>query len=382
MSWNQTDPMHERHKFIADYSSGLYSVMELAERYGISRKTAYKWIERYEASGSDGLQERSRAPKHCPHRTDPELAERFVQLRQEHPHWGARKLRAVLERREPSLLLPSASTIAAILSQRGLVAPRKRRRASPAAVRAPLAAAEQANALWCIDFKGEFRLGNRQYCYPLTLTDAYSRYILACQGLRSTAHAPTQQCMQRVFQEYGLPQEIRSDNGVPFVSRALAGLSRLNVWWIKLGIAHQRITPGCPYQNGQHERMHRTLKAETTRPAAATLAGQQQRFVQWREQFNQQRPHEAIGYAVPAQLYHSSVREYPSRLQSPEYAGHCTVRLVSSIGTIRLKNIQIFISGVLAGERVALEEVDDGIWNLLFFDRLIGKFDERSGRIL
>jgi putative transposase len=382
MSWNQTDPMHERHKLIADYSSGLYSVSQLAERYGISRKTAYKWIDRYEASGSQGLQEKSRAPLHSPQQTDPQLAERFVQLRLEHPSWGARKLRALLERREPTLLLPSASTIAAILAQRGLVAPRKRQPQSPGAIRAPLAEATQANGLWCIDFKGEFRLGNRQYCYPLTLTDAYSRYILACQGLPSTAHAPTQRCLQRVFQEYGLPQAIRSDNGTPFVSRALAGLSRLNVWWIKLGITHQRITPGCPYQNGRHERMHRTLKAETTRPAAATFAGQQERFVQWREQFNQQRPHEAIGYAVPAQLYQCSLREYPARLPVPAYAGHCTVRLVSSIGTIRINNIQIFVSGVLAGEHVALEEVADGIWNVLFFDRLLGKFDERSGHIL
>jgi putative transposase len=386
MSWNQTDPMHERHKLIAEYQSGLYSIAELADRYAVARKTVYKWIDRYRREGSAGLQEHSRAPKTCPHRTDPALAERIVQLRREHPSWGARKLRVVLERSveqgDPLLKLPSASTIATILAHRQLVVRRPQRRRPQPVTRAGRLVAEAANAVWCIDFKGEFRLGNGQYCYPLTLTDAYSRYVLACDGLPNTGYDGTQRSMQRLFQEYGLPDAIRSDNGVPFASQALGGLSRLNVWWMKLGISHQRIPPGQPQHNGRHERMHRTLKAETTRPPAETMRAQQQRFQQWREQFNEDRPHEAIGYATPATLYQSSQRLYPQRLPKPEYAGHCQVRLVSAVGAIRFKKIPIFISSVLAGEYVALEEIDDGIWNVLFFDRQLARYDQRSGRML
>lgn len=386
MSWNRTDPMHERHKLIIEYQSGLYSVRELADRYGISRKTAYKWIDRYQADGSAGLQEHSRAPKSCPHRTEAAIVQRIVQLRREHPSWGPRKLRVLLERSDSEIRLPSASTIATILAQHGLIEPRShRRRPGPLSQpvgRAGLLRADAANAVWCIDFKGEFRLGNRAYCYPLTLSDAYSRYVLACDALAGTTHAGTQRCLQRLFSEYGLPETIRSDNGVPFVSQSLGGLSRLNLWWIKLGIVHQRIDPGAPQQNGRHERMHRTLKAETTRPPAESMRAQQERFACWREQFNHERPHEAIGYVPPAQLYQRSSRAYPERLASPQYAGHAEVRLVSSAGTIRWKSVPIFLSSVLAGEYVALEEVDDGIWNVLFFDRLIGKLDERNRRIV
>lgn len=382
MSWNQTDPMHERHRFIADYQSGTYHITELAERYNISRKTAHKWINRFEAEGSDGLSERSRAPKSCPHRTDGQLAELLVQLRQTHPHWGSRKLREVLRRKHPGIVLPAASTIDAILRQHGLLSSHRRRRAMmPHPGSAPLDA-EHPNAVWCIDFKGEFRLGTGAYCYPLTLTDAYSRYILCCDALRSTAHAETQRRIKRVFQDYGLPGAIRSDNGVPFASRSIHGLSRLNVWWMKLGIIHQRIRPAHPQENGRHERMHRTLKAETTRPPAETISAQQRRFNRWRGQFNEDRPHQAIAFASPAMLYLPSLRVYPSKLPEPQYEGHCQVRLVSSIGTIRFNNTQIFLSGVLAGEHIALEEIDDGIWNVLFFDRLLGRLDQRSGHII
>jgi putative transposase len=381
MSWNRTDPMHERHTLIADYQSGLYSVAELADRYTVARKTVYKWIDRYQAEGSTGLHERSRAPKTSPRRTDPALVERIVQLRRKHPSWGARKLRVLLQRGDPGIRLPSASTIAAILTQQGLVDHRRRQRRPQPLSRQPRLEAPAPNAVWCIDFKGEFRLGNGQYCYPLTLTDAYSRFVLDCHGLPATAHAATQRRLERLFRDYGLPEAIRSDNGVPFVSRSIAGLSRLNLWWMKLGIIHERIDPGQPQQNGRHERMHRTLKAETTRPPAETMRAQQQRFQQWRQQFNDERPHEAIGYATPSTLYQCSERAYPDRLPKPVYAGHCEVRLVSADGRFRFGPLHIFLSTVLAGEHIALDEVDDGVWNILFFDHLLGKYDQRSGRI-
>lgn len=382
MSWKQTDAMHERHTFIADYQSGLYSITELAERYSISRKTAHKWINRFEAEGSDGLCERSRAPKSCPHRTDQQLGELFVQLRRAHPSWGSRKLREVLRRKHPALVLPAASTIDTILARHRLLEPRRRQRRRMSHPGSAPLQAECANAVWCIDFKGEFRLGNGAYCYPLTITDAYSRYILCCDALANTGHGDTQRRMQRVFQEYGLPAAIRSDNGVPFTSQALGGLSRLNVWWMKLGIIHQRIRPAHPQENGRHERMHRTLKAETTRPPAQTIGAQQRRFSQWRRQFNQDRPHQAIAYACPARLYLPSLQRYPSRLPEPQYDSHCEVRRVSTAGAIRFANTQIFLSSVLAGEHIGLEEIDDGIWNVLFFDHVLGRLDQPSGHIV
>jgi putative transposase len=382
MSWNSTDPMHERFKLLTDYQSGLYSVSELAERYGVARKTVYKWIERFQSEGSTGLSERSRAPKNSPRCTDAALIERIIELRRQHPSWGARKLRVLLQRGAPSMVLPAASTIAAILAKQGLVDPRRRhRRPEPIHRHVPMEAS-QPNALWCIDYKGEFRLGNGRYCYPLTLTDAFSRFVLACCAFPSTEHAATQRCVERLFNEYGLPEAIRSDNGTPFVSRALGGLSRLNVWWMKLGIIHDRIHPGRPQENGRHERMHRTLKAETTRPPAETMRAQQERFQHWCDEFNSERPHEALDYQTPAMLYHGSVRAYPERLPKPEYPGHCSVRRVSSDGTFGFDAMHIFLSTVLAGESIALEEVDDGIWNVLFFNHLLGKYDQRSRRIL
>jgi transposase InsO family protein len=235
--------------------------------------------------------------------------------------------------------------------------------------------------IWCIDFKGQFRLGNQQYCYPLTITDQYSRYLLECYGLESTGFAEEIRRLTRVFREYGLPEVIRSDNGSPFASTGLCGLSQLNVWWMKLGIIHDRIDPGCPQQNGQHERMHRTLKAEATRPAKPTMAQQQRCFNAWRKQFNQDRPHQGIGNARPADLYQRSARALPARLPVPEYAGHYEVRRVRSGGVIQFKGRDIFVSQVLEREQVALEEIDEGIWRVLFYQRELGRLDQREFRI-
>ena len=382
MSWNRTDPMLERCKLITAYDSGLYSVGELADRYRVSRKTVSKWLERFQREGATGLLERNRAPKSSPTRTDPRLVEQILRLRCQHPTWGARKLRVLLEREQPGIVLPAPSTIAAILAQHGLVEKRPpRRRPQPVSHR-PQLEAPAPNAVWCVDFKGEFRLGTGPYCYPLTLTDAYSRFVLGCYALPATAHAATKRCIERLLRDYGLPLAIRSDNGTPFVSRSIGGISRLNVWWMKLGIIHQRIQPGHPEQNGRHERMHRTLKAETTRPPAESMRAQHERFQQWRQQFNSERPHEALNYQTPAAVYHCSARTYPERLPTPAYAGHCQVRRVSSDGTFGFDARHLFLSTVLAGEAIALEEVDDGVWNILFFDHLLGKYDQRSKRIV
>lgn len=381
MGWNRTDPMHERHTFIENYETGLYSVAELAERYGVSRKTAYKWINRYAAEGSAGLVERSRAPKTCRLRVQSNIIDLFIQLRLAHPTWGARKLRAFAARAYPDAGLPAPSTICAALAKQGLVLPRRTRRSRSSPREATPLLANDANDVWCIDFKGQFRLGNQCYCYPLRLTDAYSRFVLACNAQHNTGYEATQQHLCRVFAEYGLPAAIRSDNGTPFASRALCGISRLNVWWMKLGILHQRIMPAHPEQNGRHERMHRTLKAETTRPPAETMRGQQERFDRWRQQFNDERPHQGIGDVCPSSLYQVSDRVMPARLHPPEYPGHCEVRLVSSLGALRFKTHQIFLSEVLSGQYVALEEVDDGIWNVSFFNTVLGKLDERDYRI-
>lgn len=381
MSWNQTDPMHERHKFISDYLSNLYSVAELAERYGVSRKTAYKWINRFAVDGSAGLIEHSRAPKTCALRVQPNIIDLFVQLRITHPTWGARKLRAVAARMYPDIDLPAPSTICANLAKQGLVLPRRARRPRSSPTTATPLVADTPNDVWCADFKGQFRLGNGVYCFPLTVTDACSRFILACDAQHTTEHRATRKHLYRLFAEYGLPRAIRTDNGTPFASRAICGLSHLSVWWMKLDILHQRIMPAHPEQNGRHERMHRTLKAETTRPPALTMRAQQERFDCWRQLFNDERPHQALGDVCPSSLYHASNRVMPTRLPAPEYAGHCEVRLVSSQGTFRFKDRQIFLSAVLAGERIALEEVDDGIWNILFFNTLIGKLDQQDFQV-
>jgi transposase InsO family protein len=371
--------MDQRQRLINDQAT--YTPTELAERYGVSRKTVYKWLERFAREGPAGLLDRSHARHAMAHQTDAVIAEELLSLRRAHPHWGARTLRAVLARRDPQRRLPAASTIGALLKRHGLIQRRAKRSAAVAISYDEQLIANAANDVWCIDFKGEFRLGNRQYCYPLTVSDGYSRVVLECYGLASTAHAGTQRRLERLFRQYGLPRAIRSDNGVPFVSPGPLGLSRLSLWWAKLGIEHQRIRPAHPQQNGRHERMHRTLKAETTRPPSQTLAQQQRRFDAWRAEYNSERPHQGINFAVPSDLYQRSSRELPSSLPKPEYAGHCQVRRVAHNGSIRFQRVRVFISQVLAMEEVALEEIDEGVWNVLLYDLVLGRLDERDYRL-
>lgn len=378
MAWSETSPMKERVLFIDDLENNLYSMTELCEMYGISRKTGYKWAERYVEEGVEGLRDRSRAPLSCPHRTEERVVEALLAARRRHPLWGPRKLLAYLSRRQLEWAWPAASTAGDILRRAGLVEPRRRRRRRSPAGR-PKVEVRSPNDVWTIDFKGEFRTGDRRYCYPLTVADWCSRYVLGCKALLSTDTASAQPALESRFRKYGLPRAILSDNGSPFSSQAICGLSRLSVWWIKLGIEALLIQPGHPEQNGIHERMHRTLKAETARPPAGDLAAQQQRFDAFLDLFNEERPHEALGQRPPAELYEESPRAYPERLEEIEYPGHFEVRRVQSRGEISWRGLRPFVSEVLTGEPVGLEEVDDGVWSLYFGPRLLARFDEREG---
>ena len=380
MPWRVTTPMSEKLHFIEDLETTLFTMTELCDQYGISRKTGYKWAARYVAGGREGLEDRSRAPKRSPRCTEQRVADALIELRLKHPSWGPRKLLAYWGRRHPDWPWPAASTAGEILKRAGLVKPRRRRsrHVHPGHQKPD---ATSPNDLWTADFKGEFRTGDTLYCYPLTVADFCTRYLLGCEGKLSTAHAGAHPVFEHLFREKGLPKGILSDNGSPFSSTALAGLSRLSVWWIKLGIQPLLIDPGHPEQNGVHERMHRTLKAETTRPPAADLAAQQRCFDAFRQCFNDERPHEALGQCPPAEFYQPSPRPYPETLPEVEYPGHYEVRRVRRDGRIKWRGQLVFVSEVLHREPVGLEEVDDGVWSVYFGRLLLARFDERELRL-
>ncbi len=380
MPFAATDPVLERARLVSLHQDGLYSVSELARRFGVSRPTVYTWIERYRDGGTEALTDRSHAPHTQPHQTAPEVETLIVEARRAHPTWGPRKLLPYLARRYPDVKLPAASTAGAILKRHGLTKTRRRRRPAKHPGATPLTTTAP-NQVWTADYKGQFKTRDGIYCYPLTVCDAHSRYVLACQGLLSVEQYAAFRHFERLFHDYGLPQAIRTDNGTPFATRALCGLSRLSVWWIKLDIDHQRIEPGQPQQNGAHERMHKTLKAETTRPPEQDMQRQQARFDRWRAEFNDERPHEALGYEMPASCYRPSSRPMPAVLPEPEYPGHFEVRYLSKDGNVRFKHRQFFVSQTLSHEHVGFEEVDDGVWDLYFFDRLLARLDERDFRL-
>ncbi len=374
--------MDFRVQFISDYLSGLASMTELAEQYGVSRKTGYKWVARYRAEGPGGLAERSRRPHRSSGAVTPELVAELRRAHQRKPHWGARKLRTWLLRRRPLEAWPSASTLHAVLVREGLVRQRPvRRRAVVPAPAGALRPALGPNAVWTIDFKGHFRLTSGQRCYPLTLRDLASRYTLRCDALAGEYLAPTRRRLARAFAIYCLPECIRSDNGRPFAGIGLARLSRLAVWWMRLGIAVERIALGRPDQNGSHEFFHRVLKAQTTRPPSSTLAAQQRRFDRFRHEYHDERPHAALADAVPASRYEPSPRPLPRRLPPVEYPGHWEPRRVSSVGSISWGGAPVFLSEALAGEDVALEEIDDGIWTLHFGRIPLARWLERERRL-
>ena len=377
MPWLETNPVEQREGFLRDVQLAVYPVTELCARYGISRKTAYKWLARFAEGGRLALGDRSRAPRHCPHRIAAATATLICAARRAHPTWGPRKLLDWLAPRHPDLVRPAISTAGDLLARRGLVKQRRRRRryAHPGVV-PPVTAAP--NDLWTTDFKGHFRTRDGLYCYPLTVADQHTRYLLACHGLRSTKGSGVRPVFDRLFREYGLPRAIRTDNGIPFATVGLHGLSQLNVWWLRLGIQHQRIWPARPDQNGAHERMHKTLKAEATRPPRAHVAAQQRRFNAFRRLYNDERPHETLGGRPPAALYQPSSRPYPRRLPPIEYPGHFIVKRVTDGGTIYFKKRLLFLAKALNDLPVGLDEIADGVWSIHFCHVRLGHVDERD----
>ena len=380
MPWREMSPMEQRTDFVREFESGLFTMTELAAQYGISRKTGYKWVVAYEARGLAGLQDRSRRPHHSPHATDAEVVAAIVAIRRRHPHWGPKKLLAVAQRRHQAEAWPARSTIAAVLKRRGLIPPRRRRTAPSAATGSAGGEIPRPNAVWTVDYKGEFLTGDRRYCYPFTLRDGFSRYVLRCAALTAHTLAVTRPRFERAFAEYGLPDRIRSDNGPPFGGPGLGRLSTLAAWWMRLGIRPERIDPGHPEQNGAHEQFHRVLKAETARPPASSAAAQQRRFTRFCTEYNRERPHEGLHQTVPAQHYHRSSRALPRRLPPLEYPGHAEIRRVDQNGYVSWRR-PLFVSVALADQPVAFEEVDDGIWTVTFASLVLGRFDERRHHI-
>ncbi len=378
MPWKETDVTEQRLLFIKEWQSETCSMAELCEWFGVTRKTGYKWVERYQAAGLEGLRDQSRAPLAHPNATAAEMESRIVELRGAHPYWGARKIRAWLLRQDPPEAPPAHSTIGSILKANGLtVAPKRRPKARPTQ---PLAHATASNTVWCADFKGWFRTRDQQRIDPLTITDAHSRYLLRCQTVLAADTVHSQPVFEAAFREFGLPERMRTDNGAPFASNSESGLSRLSVWWIKLGIQPERIRPGQPQQNGRHERMHRTLKQATARPPAANRSAQQRRFDAFRREYNQDRPHQALDQATPASRYQPSPREYPRRLARIEYPETWHVRKVAGGGQIRWQGEMIFLAHALAYEPVGLEQIEDRVWRVWFRDYLVGMVDE-GGRL-
>jgi putative transposase len=382
MPWLETAPMDERLQFIADARRRLYSMTELCARYGVSRKTGYKWLGRYAVEGPSGLRDRSHAPHRCPHRIEDDLAALLCAARRAHPTWGPAKLVQYLAPRHRERDdWPAVSTVADLLARHGLVKQRRRRRAVAHPGVVPIHTTAP-NDLWTADFKGHFRTRDGAYCYPLTVADQHTRFLVAVRGLRCTKGAGVRRVFERAFREYGLPGAIRTDNGVPFATAGLHGLSQLNVWWLRLGIQRQRIRPASPQENGAHERMHKTLKAEATRPPKADLGAQQRAFAAFRAEFNAERPHHALGGDPPAARYTPSPRPYPEdRLPPLEYPGHFVVKRVTTAGTIRFKHRLLFLAHALTSHHVGLEETDDGIWSLYLGPILLGRIDEREMRV-
>ena len=377
MPWDQTSIMDQKRLFIADYLTRSFTIVDLCERYGVSRPTGYKWIRRFLNHGYSGLEELPRRPSRCPHRTPDDQVEVILDLRRKHPSWGAKKLRRILRGRRPNTDWPAVSTISGILKRHGMIEKTSRRK-YPGHPGKPMTSMAHPNDIWCADYKGEFKTRDGIYCYPLTVTDGCTRYLIACKGLLSTAHIGAKPVFARAFREFGLPQIIRTDNGPPFATTAIGRLSRLSVWWIRLGIFPELIQPGCPQQNGRHQRMHKTLKRETTRPPASSLRGQQIRFNRFVDEFNNVRPHEALDQETPASLYKPSRREYPARLPSPDYPDHFEKRLVSRNGGFRWASQRVPISHTLEEQYVGLEEVDDGKWDVYFGHVRLGQMDERT----
>lgn len=380
MPWKERCALDLRIEMINDWLSKEYTVTELSLFYHVSRKTVYKWIERYQRVGESGLEELSRIPHYHPNATSEDKIKAILMMKKQHLKWGPRKVIAKLRNDNPGQKWPADSTVNTILRKHGLVNERKYRHHTPPYTQ-PFLESDQPNKVWSADYKGQFRMGNERLCYPLTISDNYSRYILACQGLASPTFRQTQLYFEWAFRQYGLPDAIRTDNGAPFASVGLGGLSRLSVWFIKLGIRPERIVAGCPEQNGRHERMHKTLKDEAANPPEKNITEQQKAFDHFVAEYNNERPHEALGQKTPASIYRKSSRNYPSKLPDIEYDSHTIVRYVHPNGRITWHAADLYISQSLAGEHIRLKQIGNSIWEVGFGYYPLGLIDERRLKI-
>lgn len=380
MPWKEICAMDERLRFVVEALEDEESMTALCGYYGISRTTGYKWLARYRKCGAPGLEERSRAPRAHGLARPEEMVSAVLALKRRHPLFGPKKLRVLLQQAQPDWRVPAASTLGEWLKRAELVRERRPRRRCPPYAQ-PFSAVGASNDVWGADFKGWFRTGDGERCDPLTLSDAFSRYSLACRSVAAPDEAHVRPCFDRTFCEFGLPKAIRSDNGPPFASSGAGGLSRLSVWWLKLGIRPERIEPGQPQQNGRHERLHATLKEATARPPAPSLRAQQARFDRFRQEYNDLRPHEALGQKTPASVYVPSSRPYPCRLREPEYGGETAVRRVRSNGEIKWAGEMVFISEVLTGEPVGVTETGSGDWRVCYADIELGFIDRSTRRL-
>jgi transposase InsO family protein len=381
MPWKASSVMEEKLRFLCEYDLREQTMTELCQRYGIARETGYVWLRRYHANGMAGLLEHGRAAHRHHNQTPEEIEQMVLELRQAHMYWGPRKLKRILERDEPGRRWPAASTIGTLLQREGLVVARKKRlRTAP--YTDPLAHAQECNRVWCADFKGWFHTANGQRIDPLTISDAHSRYLLRCQAVEKTNTARVQAIFEAAFREYGMPEAIRTDNGPPFASRALAGLSRLAIWWIKLGIVPERIAAGHPEQNGRHERMHRTLKTEAAQPPADTRRQQQQALDRFRQEYNEVRPHEALEMRTPAEVYQPSPRKFLAHVPELQYPQNMLVRSVHAKGYFRWKHHDVFLSEVLWGENVGLLPEDDRWFTIYFAILPLARFDSHKLQVI
>lgn len=380
MPWIEVRPMDQKILFIADWLRGVSSMSDLCDAYNISRKTGYKWLKRYDRSGIDGLHEASRKPLGSPQRTPYPIRQAILGLRTcSGMVLGPKKIQVLLQQRFPNETPPSKTTIYNILHAEGVV-PKRRRRQRVAPFPKPFAPVGAANDVWSADFKGQFRLQNGSYCYPLTVMDHHSRYLFCCQGFEGPRFRETQAAFRQLFEEYGLPERIRTDNGVPFASKAAGGLSSLSIWWITLGILPERIDPGKPQQNGRHERMHRTLKQATTQPPEQDFKVQQQRFDLFQESYNCERPHEALGQQTPASCYQPPRREYTDKPEPLAYPEYFVVRRVQGNGIVYLRGHMVYVTPLLEGYDVGLNEIAQGVWEVYFGPLRLGRLDERDAQ--
>jgi len=373
--------MDQRMKFVVSYLEHELPMAALCREFGISRKTGYKFVSRYIEEGIDGLKDRSRACHHHPNAVSDVLERLVLEARNNHPSWGPKKLRAWLIRRNSSIRCPASSTIGEILTRHGLTVPLRRNRKTRRYDQ-PFVGCDSPNSVWSADFKGWFKTGDGTRCDPLTITDNYSRYLFRCQAVRPTGYNAVKPVFEAAFREFGLPVAIRTDNGPPFATTTVGSLSRLSIWWLKLGIIPERIEPGKPAQNGRHERMHRTLKRETASPPKQTWRLQQKAFDHFRDEYNQKRPHEAINMLTPGDLYLPSNRPYPMILPEMTYPDDMIIRSVHSQGDLRWKNYQIYLSETLAGEVVGLRQISNRIWDIYFGTIRLAQLDAHEQRLI